>query len=255
MKYLKLIIAVFVLFAASPSYGFMHFALGGMSFAPSGTCDDCSGSLAYSHHAENNDDATTETNGTCGCSDSDTYKSWDLTTGTTNATYSSTYKNDGLYSVLLDGTDDSVVVTETDWLDITSIGTWEGYVRLDAGSDGWVFYFDAGATWFRADAETGNNIKITINDGTFKTLITTTATLTDDTFTYVRICWDFSDTGGGADIIRVKIGAQTEETVTNLTVSPFATPNDVTYYVMGGAAGSMLGYIDSVKLYESDEGN
>lgn len=242
-----------VLFASvawgNPGCMMMSGSAGGVA------CDDCSGTLAYSHHAENNDDATTSANGTCGCSDSVTYKSWDLTTGATSAEYSTTQKYDGLYSVYIDAVGDEVSVTETDWLDLTEVGTWSAWVYATPNDDN-LFYIGIDATHYvRVRYNTPENFfSMQINDGDGQESATTTATITPNTWGLIEVSWDLS-IGAGSNKLKARINGGSWEGSSTLQTTDIGISNNAEYNIIGGNNNSQVGYYDAPSFTEAYTGD
>jgi hypothetical protein len=213
--------------------------------APSG--DSCTGNLLYSHHAENNDDATTSANSTQGCSASATYKSWTKN----NATYTNTAGqfSDGAYGLTAGGWAYYTGITTTSWMDLSEKGCVEMWYEHDATPHtSYLFeiYIDEThyiACQFNADG----TITLKSKDGTNTLSKTTTGTLAAGG-SLVKAGWDFSQ-ADSSDILRVKIDGAAWEEVTNLTgvdIGTMPTP----LYIFGYTISS-YGYIDKVKIWSS----
>lgn len=209
--------------------------------------DSCTGNLKYSHHAENNDDATTSANGTQGCSASATYKSWTKN----NATYTSTSGQyyDGSYGLSASGWAYYAYITTTGWLDITEKGSIEMWYEHDSTPHTSylfeIYIDDNHYIWLKFN--TDGTFTLGAKDGTNTISKTTTGTLTAGG-DIVKAGWDFSQ-AGGSDIMRIKIGSSAWEETTNYTITDIGTMPAALF--IGGYTISTYGYYDRVKVWTS----
>jgi len=206
-------------------------------------CDDCSGNLLYSHHCENNDDATAGTPPLCGCSDSATYKSWIKTT----AAYSDVQKNDGTYSILCNSADGCKASIDNtgNWLGIEITGCWKGYVYLTSDVNQILAYL--GSTITVEFVAATDVIKLTYGGEYLASVVT----ISQNTWTYVECAWDASQSAG-SDKLKVVVGATTAENTTkSLTNQAALTPS----HIIGSSSGAKYFYMDQVQLWSSYAGN
>jgi len=212
----------------------MYAAAGGAS------CDDCSGNLIYSHHCENNDDATAGT--PCGCSDSVDYKSWTKT----NAVYSDVQKHDGTYSIYTNGDNHNVALNNTgDWLDIEITGCWKGYVWIHTDSNTRLFTLGTTIVGYRLAADD----KVYLAYGSEQLI--SSNTMTAGEFVYIECAWDASQSAG-SDKLKIIVGATTTEQ-TNRTLTNQAA--SATNYIIGGSWQTSYGYFDQIELWSTYAGN
>lgn len=140
------------------------------------SCDSCSGNRSLMAHFENNDDVTVGT--PCGCSDGDT------TVALTNATYGSTYYQDGAYSLHIGGSGHYATWSNTSRAILDeAAGTIKFWIRVSTWlSNGRIFYsaYNTSTDYLRirmvGTSNTDIEFDITYNDGT-STLTATTAAL------------------------------------------------------------------------------
>lgn len=213
--------------------------------APSG--DSCTGNLLYSHHAENNDDATTSASGTQGCSASATYKSWALA----GADYDSTAGNfsDGAYSLRGNGYNDQATITNTgNWANVTAKGCVSMWYKPDGSNNSTVFEFLIDANNFiKAYYDnTADTISITHMGGSSSNTKTSTATFTAGTV--IKMGWDAS-LGDGSEVLQVKVGANAWETTSTYTLGTMS--GNFAALLIGVWDGNFYGNIDQLQIYTS----
>jgi hypothetical protein len=216
--------------------------------------------LAYSHHCENADDATTNANGTCGCSDSGTYKSWTVS----GATYDNSAGNfyDGAYALKFDYYAERAVINTTgSWVDLTEKGSFKCYYKPVAENDCFIFTIKVDDTHcIKCYYVTALNvIRLIIDDGSGAVYNTGTDTIADNDdangWCLIQFAWDLSG-ADGTDIMRVKVGAQAWQSITNTSLDDIgANPTSYTVGNYSGADWSTgAGWFDAVQLYTSDLG-
>jgi len=212
--------------------------------------DSCTGNLLYSHHAENNDDATTSANGTQGCSASETYKSWVKT----SAVYDNTagYFGDGAYSIKFNGYGHKAVITTTGWMDLTAIGSISMWFRSNGANDTYLFqiYIDTTHYVNATYAQGTQKIQTLVRDGTNIASITSTATVPSGGG-WLQFGWD-----AATDLVQVRIcddaacSGESWETSTGTAFVDIGTM-PASLRIVSNDDGSGYGWIDNVKIYSS----
>ena len=207
---------------------------------PAATGDSCTGTLLFSAHFENNDDVTVGT--PTGCTVSPT-----KTITKTNATYSTTQKSDGSYSLSANGENYQATASVTNMgalLKTTGTHCVDFYGVRTAASRS--FTFSNGTLSISAtvlyDAG-GNTIKITYSD-CYKT---SASTFENGVWTRICYSWDASP-ANGSEKLAVKVGANAWEEITTYNMNDLV--DDLTsMYIISGSAQSGGGYYDNLKIY------
>ncbi len=206
--------------------------------------DICAGSLFYSHHCENNDDATAGG----GCSQSSTYKSWTKTGATYDATAGNFY--DGAYSLKMNGYGHRAIINNTgNWLDLSATGSISMWYKPTA-NDTYVFGGWIDATHYIACLylNATNTIRISVNDGGGAINYNGTQTL-NAAGSMLYFGWD-----AATDLLQVKVDAGAWQTKTDVAWVDIGT---FTSYSVGNAYttdwSSTYGNIDVVKIYNTKD--
>lgn len=212
--------------------------------------DSCTGNLLYSHHAENNDSATTSANGTQGCAATGFTAGWSKV-GSTTYDNTSGYYGDGAYSLKTDAYNEKASVSTT--VNLTEKGSISMWFRGDGAHDGYPFEIKVGASNFILATfyYSTNIIRLSVSDGSLK-YKNSTATL-PATGGWVQVGWDAS-----TDLMQVRIcddaacSGESWETKTDTSFVGIGTM-PATIAINGKDGSTAYGWVDNVKIYSSSD--
>lgn len=238
-----LLTILLLFFMLTHAYAFNQLAVcAGVPAVAAGGCDDCSGTLVFSTHFENDNDITVGT--PCGCSDGTTAQA--LTGG---STYSSTYASDGTYSCKAEGENDVAAIDTTvgGGIDVVETGTYCADAYFTGTAEARTFTIAATVYGRIIYDAGGSTLRINYSTEDFRG----TDTFSNSTWTRVCFSWDASQ-AGGADKLGVRVGTNAWEEKTT-TISPPANPG--TYYIVSGSWQYGRGYYDNIKIYSDYKHN